>query len=65
MPKKLIKSDKSESIKRPKGRPFMEVKRDVMHNVKFTPNESLKLNEMAQKQGISKSEVIRRKLFNS
>lgn len=49
--------------KKPIGRPFQEVKRDIMHNVKLTPNESLKLNEMAQKQGISKSEVIRRKLF--
>jgi DNA-directed RNA polymerase specialized sigma subunit len=54
---------KTEPIKKKIGRPFQEVKRDVMHNVKFTPNESLKLNEMAQKQGVSKSEVIRIKLF--
>lgn len=54
---------KAGPIKKKIGRPFQEVKRDVMHNVKLTPNESLKLNEMAQKQGISKSEVIRRKLF--
>jgi hypothetical protein len=47
------------------GRPFQEVKRDVLHTLKITPNEALKLQEMAQKQGISKSEVIRIKLFKS
>lgn len=62
MSKKILKI---EPIKKKIGRPFQEVKRDIMHNVKLTPNESLKLNEMAEKQGVSKSEVIRIKLFKS
>jgi len=62
MSKKILKI---EPIKKKIGRPFQEVKRDIMHNVKLTPNESLKLNEMAQKQGVSKSEIIRQKVFKS
>jgi len=65
MSKKLIKSDKSESIKRLKGRPFLEVKRNVLHTLKITPQEAEALQVMAQKQGVSKSEIIRQKVFKS
>lgn len=51
--------------KKPKGRPFLDVKRSVLHTLKITPIESEKLQQMALKQGISKSEFIRRKIFNS
>lgn len=65
MSKKLLKSDKSESIKRLKGRPFLEVKRNVLHTLKITPQEAEALQVMAQKQGVSKSEIIRQKVFKS
>jgi len=67
MSKKILKSDKSESIKRPAGRPFIsdDVRRDIMHNVKFNISEVKKLQEMSDKLGVSKSEVIRIKLFKS
>jgi hypothetical protein len=65
MSKKILKSDKSESIKRLKGRPFLEVKRNVLHTLKITPQEAEALQVMAQKQGVSKSEIIRQKVFKS
>ena len=65
MSKKLLKSDKSESIKRLKGRPFLEVKRNVLHTLKITPQEAEALQVMAKKQGVSKSEIIRQKVFKS
>jgi hypothetical protein len=58
-----IKILKAEPIKKKIGRPFQEVKRDVVHTFKITPNESLKLNEMALKKGVRVSEFIRQKLF--
>ena len=59
------KKVKAEPIKKKIGRPFQEVKRDVVRTFKVTPKESLKLNEMAQKTGIRASEFIRIKLFES
>jgi hypothetical protein len=63
--KKELKSDKSDSIKRPKGRPFLDVKRNVLHTLKITPQEAEKLQQMSEKQGISKSEFIRQTIFKS
>jgi len=54
-----------KSEKKPKGRPFLDVKRNVLHTLKVTPIESEKLNQMALKQGMTKSQYMRYKIFNS